>query len=291
MSQAALPCCPNCDQPLLQAEQRFCGHCGQETRVRAPTLLEFLQQFGGAYFSTEGALWRSLKLLLLPGALTLEYFRGRRRHYVLPLRLYLTISVLLVLATSLLGVAQLSPEQEQRLAKSIADGGSFYLTNVGSYMAGMEKRQFICTGFPVWMCQRFQQKLDTDPRGMVRLLNDTQTRAFSHMSRAMFVLLPLFALWLKLLYWRRGLRYTEHLVFTLHLHSFWFLMLCLAELPVPGLPLAAAALMLGYTPLALRRVYGGAWWRTLLGTALAMGLQAVALLAALLIALFWALLS
>jgi hypothetical protein len=50
--------------------------------MRPPTLIsEFMQQFGGAYFSTEGALWRTLKLLLLkPGELTVQYLAGRRKH-------------------------------------------------------------------------------------------------------------------------------------------------------------------------------------------------------------------
>ena len=47
-----------------------------------------------------------------------------------------------------------------------------------------------------------------------------------------FVMLPAFALWLKLAYLDRRLRYTEHLVFALHLHAFGFLMLALM---LPGI--------------------------------------------------------
>ena len=62
------------------------------------------QQFGGAYFATEGALWRTLKLLLLqPGELTAEYLRGRRKHYVMPLHLVLSIAVVMLLTLRLLG--------------------------------------------------------------------------------------------------------------------------------------------------------------------------------------------
>jgi hypothetical protein len=90
--------CLNCGQPLSVPRPKFCGACGQETRVRAPRLMEFAQQFGGAYLATEGALWRTLKLLLFkPGELTRQYLAGRRKHYVLPLRLYLTVSVLVLL--------------------------------------------------------------------------------------------------------------------------------------------------------------------------------------------------
>ena len=35
--------------------------CGRETHLRPPKMGEFLQQFGGAYFAAEGALWRTLR--------------------------------------------------------------------------------------------------------------------------------------------------------------------------------------------------------------------------------------
>ena len=47
--------------------------------MRPPTLVEFAQQFGGAYLATEGALWRTLRLLLTrPGELTRRYLAGPR---------------------------------------------------------------------------------------------------------------------------------------------------------------------------------------------------------------------
>ena len=104
--------CPNCTEPFPDPRPRFCPACGQETTLRPPTLFEFAQQFGGAYISTEGALWRTLKLLVTkPGELTRQYLAGRRKHYVLPLRLYLTISVVALLALQWSGAMQ--PESSQ----------------------------------------------------------------------------------------------------------------------------------------------------------------------------------
>ena len=94
--------CLNCGVPLGAPPPHYCPACGQDTRLRAPTLREFAQQFTGQYLSTEGALWRTLALLFLqPGELTRRYIAGRRRHYVLPVRLYLTISLLALLALRL----------------------------------------------------------------------------------------------------------------------------------------------------------------------------------------------
>ena len=92
--EAPATACLNCGAAFGTPAPHFCPDCGQESRVRAPTLMEFVQQFGGAYFATEGALWRTLKLLLRqPGELTRQYLAGRRKHYVLPLRLYLSLSL------------------------------------------------------------------------------------------------------------------------------------------------------------------------------------------------------
>jgi len=67
--------CRNCGAP---APLRFCAACGQETAVHAPTLDEFLHEFVGHYVAFEGALWRTMGLLMFrPGRLTREYLAGR----------------------------------------------------------------------------------------------------------------------------------------------------------------------------------------------------------------------
>lgn len=80
---------------------------------------------------------------------------------------------------------------------------------------------------------------------------------------AMFVMLPVFAALLKLLYIRRGRYYVEHFVFALHYHAFAFLaftvMLALEGTPLQGV----VRLWMGvYLWLALKRVYGQRWLRT-----------------------------
>lgn len=50
-------------------------------------------------------------------------------------------------------------------------------------------------------------------------------RGIGHLPWLMFLLLPIYALFLKLLYVRSGRYYVEHLIYSLHLHSFIFLTL------------------------------------------------------------------
>jgi hypothetical protein len=115
----------------------------------------------------------------------------------------------------------------------------------------------------------------------------------------MFILLPLFAGLLRLLYVRREWFYAEHVVFALHTHAFAFLVFTIALLLFAADAHSWAmrsALFSGttvvipmYFLIAQKRVYGQSWRKTflkavLLGTAyfllLLTGLVAAAMLAA-----------
>ena len=80
-----------------------------------------------------------------------------------------------------------------------------------------------------------------------------------------FLLLPLFALMLKLLYIRRSRYYAEHFVFALHVHAFMFVMFTVMFiLPWDGVNIIIVIWIAVYVWLALRRVYRQGWLRTTL---------------------------
>jgi hypothetical protein len=77
-----------------------------------------------------------------------------------------------------------------------------------------------------------------------------------------FLLLPVYALLLKLLYLRRKRLYVEHFVFALHVHAFVFALFTVVLLTgglVSGL---LVVWMMVYLFLAMRRVYGQSWLKT-----------------------------
>ncbi len=237
--------------------------------MRPPSLREFAQQFGGNYLAAEGALWRTLALLFLkPGQLTLEYLAGRRRRYVLPLRLYLTISLVALIALRLASSFQVGvpPEPSIEVDKA-ADANLVLGWGEAGPRAGLHNGVFFCEKLPAPVCKRLQRKLDLDPKNVAREFEQASERFFGHWGSAMFLLVPMFALWLELAWLNRRMRYTEHLVFALHLHAFWFAAILLMQLPVPWLPAVAVAAMPVYAVLASHRVYGGRWGTTLLRNA------------------------
>jgi len=282
------PACRNCGQTLPSPPPPFCPQCGQQTDVRPPSVGEFVHQFAGTYLSVEGELWRTLKLLLIrPGALTAAYLAGQRKHYVLPLRLYLSISLLVLLAANL------------RLSHLLDEAPSFeidvqtseiVLFDFGLARAGIDRGRFYCDNLPAATCQRLERRLNRDPSTLWEQGAAAGQRTVGNLGAAMFVLVPVFALLLKAAFATRGLRYAEHLVFALHVHAFWFLAIALPVAGVPWAGEAAALAMPVYLMLAARRVYAGRWSDLLLRLLPVVVLYAVLLVVGISALALWAML-
>lgn len=270
--------CRNCGAALdLEPPPEWCPRCGQETRLHPPTLWEFVHEFVGHYVAMEGALWRTLKALLLqPGRLTREYLDGRRRHYVLPLRLYLSASFLFFLLVKLGSLASapqpLVPPSPSLSATASAPAPEAAASDAdkpgASSDAKMEEviaNARACLA-PDAACSelrtRFSRKVDElsrspDPGG------DLSRQMTSVAPYAVFLMLPVFAGVLQWATRRARMPYGAHYVFGLHLHALWFLVL-LVMTPLPEAltwPMLAAVWLHGIA--AMHRVYGLSWVRSL----------------------------
>ena len=97
------------------------------------------------------------------------------------------------------------------------------------------------------------------------------SKILKYLSWAFFLLLPVFALLLKLLYARRKINYIRHLVFSVHLHSFMFLLytiIVIINMVFAGewtLYLLWALLLLPvYLVIAMKNFYQQKWSKVLL---------------------------
>ncbi len=235
-----------------------------------PTVREFAQQFGGAYFSTEGALWRTLKLLLTqPGELTRLYLVGRRKHYVLPLRLYLTISLLALLLMR--ATVQMDLWGLDRPEVVAAEQGTLpkMVLQIRDLRFGVDGSAMVCVKLPETVCQLLRARAAPDARTLLHKLRLANDRVLANLSAIPFLLLPLFALCLRMVNRHAGMGYAAHLVFALHLHAFWFLVLTVMQI-VNWAPVtwAGGAVMGLYTLRAGRLIYSGVWWQRVLRAAL-----------------------
>nr|WP_297526166.1 DUF3667 domain-containing protein [uncultured Roseateles sp.] len=233
--------CHNCDL-ALQPGGSFCPHCGQEAHLHPPSMREFIHEFIGHYVALEGPLWRTLwAMVFLPGRLTREYFIGRRRRYVQPLRLYLSLSFVFFIAVHLLpGDHGLHVTRDEQ---AIAQARQGSCASAGSH------------------CSEWQRRLD----GIGERLADgasaaqVQKRMDKLAPYAMLLMQPVFAGLLALIFLRRRMKYAQHFVFALHLHACWFSAYLLA-IVVPSASAVIVALVLLHGVIALRTVYGTSWW-------------------------------
>jgi hypothetical protein len=276
--------CRNCG---ADAPEEYCPRCGQETAEHLPSAMEFVHEFVLHYFAAEGKLWRTLRALVLhPGRLTLEYLQGRKLRYVLPLRLYLTTSVVFFVLMKLI-TAHTSETLQARFERAGKEGRDLTVLDLGYITAVMHKDDtFSCEG-PKWLCERLRTHAAASRAELSRRSAEVPVELFEHLSGAMFVLLPLFALILQLAFLKRT--YGEHFLFALHVHSFWFLlMLALIPSPPGWIQLLVLGFLVIYSFMALHAVYRASWLLTILkGAAITVAYIASLLLATTLIVV-WA---
>lgn len=242
--------CHNC---CAAVDYHYCAVCGQATRLHVPSAGEFIHEFVAHYVALEGRLWKTLYFLLFkPGLLTAEYIAGRRVRYVEPLRVYLTFSILFFALLKFGGppVADfgetISPgsavQQMAKTAPAARDEGPVVI------LAGVE--------YPLRAkVEAFAAKPMAEKN---RLMHSA---FFSYVPYAMFLLMPVFAFYLKMLYLGSGRRYGEHLLFALHTNAFAFFMISLfvvlSSLSLGPVKFLLVLWLLFYLPTAMRRVYGG----------------------------------
>jgi Protein of unknown function (DUF3667) len=235
----------------------------------------------------EGALWRTLGLLLLkPGRLTTEYFAGRRRRYVLPLRIYLSASFVFFLVVKVLGagapvemkVHVTDPAQAASAASAASATPIPALEADEAELAELrrcETNPDACGWFKTQVA-RIAGRARDDPGFGPAVASRTASMA----PYAVFALLPVFAGIVMLAYRKQAMTYGGHFVFSMHMHAFWFIALLLVAL----LPKALSDLVFVAIPVhgvwALRAVYGESLGRTIWKALGIMVLYCIALVAA-----------
>ena len=248
--------CANCAEPLAG---EFCSRCGQPAIDYHRPLSDLFSDVVGDILNLDTRLIRTLRpLMFTPGAVVKDYIAGRRASHVPPLKSYL------IAALIFFGLFTIFPSQapvsvvemgsaEERAAKANSQGGR----------TSISLPQHI-TFHDEWY-QGVKARAMKQPEELAHKIYENVPRAF-------FVFLPVFAVFLKLLYRKQGF-VMDHLVFSLYYHAFVFLNFSLFFLArqggryLPG-PLGAVlglglfVWLVAYLPIALRRVYGGPRWLT-----------------------------
>lgn len=238
--------CLNCGNSI-PPDFMYCPNCGQRHRQAKLPVKIFLGDFLRDYFALDSKIFRSLgRLIFRPGSLTKEFNLGKRKKYIPPLRMYIFISFIyfFVLALSQKGnyasddlvmfnmpgdsarmasvhqifdslsaIPDQSPK-EQMLIASLEE-------KIAEMQSGPEKRNKA----DVNLYEGADEIEDYLEHQLGRINSDPDRfvqSSFRATSIVMFVMLPFFGFILYLFNYRRSKYYVEHLVHSVHLHTFFF---------------------------------------------------------------------
>lgn len=91
--------CLNCETSLAK-ENYFCPQCGQKRTTGRISFRQLILQFFEDTINWDARLFRTIRVLFVPGKLTEEFFLGRQVPYWQPLRLFLFLAALQMLVVN-----------------------------------------------------------------------------------------------------------------------------------------------------------------------------------------------
>lgn len=287
--------CLNCDTPL--SGENYCPNCGQINNVRRPGFWSFIGESLGNFFSFDSKFFRTIYLLFRsPGSVALDYVKGKRMRYMPPVRIYFLVSVVLLFLNSINksddtdnSVNVSNPEvldslvvAENQAPDTLAQSGglavTFDETDAGQ---SLERMYIFAKSNPDMAIEAALDSLNVKDNWWNNFTYGQMKKAFnmkpeefsrywnSKLFWILFLFLPLFAVWLTLVYWRRDYYYLEHLHFAFYSQTALFVLLAIATIvdvivPVRFNNLVAIIIFAVYLFMALKKFYRQSTGKTIL---------------------------
>jgi hypothetical protein len=245
--------CLNCGTTVVG---KYCHECGQENIEPKETVGHLFSHFFSDITHFDGKFFTSMKdLVLKPGFLSKEYTRGRRMSYLHPIRMYLFTSFIFFLVFFSLykvdenslnivvdknDIEKVDSAKLSQISSQLNNGKpltkeeikkKFDSTKISfsatKYKSRREYDSLLKSGAikDNWFKRRVAYKgieLNVKYRNNTRLeIVDLISHIQHSIPQMLFVLLPLFAFFLKLLFIRhKDFYYTDHVIFTVNFYIF-----------------------------------------------------------------------
>jgi hypothetical protein len=281
--------CKNCGAELSGP---YCHHCGQPARSNIRFFGALVHELFEDVFSFKSRAAITLSALFFrPGFLTAEYIAGRRVRYVPPLRLFLVTSLVCIFFVWLLNVAAGEgmlvlgaggdSEVSAAAGPTSAEGEESVQPPAETADGGV-RASVSLPGLSEENNRQLEARLRASLERIREDPNDFIGDLLEVIPRAMLFLVPLYALFMRVVYPFAGRLYVEHLLHAVHGHAFLFLDIlllvglesgrgALAGAGAPGLLLSLLETLRTllwlwiplYFLLSLRRVYAQGWGMTL----------------------------
>ena len=269
--------CYNCGTKLVG---QWCHTCGQAPHDFHRSAWALAGEAFESFFHADSRLWRTLwRLLRNPARLTRDYLAGKRAPQIPPLRLFLSVLLIVFLAggwatrgVSLDRLTKAPPDVQKELADNRLE------------LEAAEASQTTIGLPPAWS-GAIKHWLRTHASLALARPGDLVAAMWDRAENFAFLMLPISALLLAVIFaFRRGFVLFDHLIFSMHSLSFQGLLISLTVLTSQDWLLYAAPVHLFAH---MRGVYGTSVPGTLVRMAVLFLLSSVAfslLLAALVVA-------
>jgi hypothetical protein len=288
--------CLNCGEILTG---KYCSKCGQESKTYRITVGRLALEFFKEAIDLDSRFFKSIKPLFLElGKLTQYFLAGKRRSFISPIQLYVFSSFLFFFTLNLPGIqnnkinfgSEDKTDSVQNAAQSTLNKSVLQeQKKIGKDNLGMEvnfgdfdvdteaeydslQRSLDGAQRDSWFKQvlkkralRLQENSKKDKIAYARLVSENFGK---NLPTVVFLLIPLLALLLKILYRKSNYFYVEHLIFSVHIYSFAFLACSVAfilewiGIQSSLLDLFPYIIIVVYSFIALRRVYGNGILKT-----------------------------
>jgi hypothetical protein len=259
--------CLNCG---AEVKGKFCQECGQANIETRENIFHLVGHFVSDYLHYDSKFFRSLSSLFIkPGFLTKQYWEGKRVRYIHPLRLFFFMTIFFMLATTYF-YNRFGDRVKQAIKPDplLVKYDSTFIATHADTMKVYEK-QWGDTAVTVKDIGEFHVR----GKRQMRKIAQGFDNFFSNLKYVTFLLLPIYALIFKLMYIRRKTYYVDQLVYTMHIQSFAYCLLCFT-LMIPvifGTELQRViqvtfVVMLVYIGFSLFYLYRQSIWKTMLKT-------------------------
>lgn len=272
--------CLNCNYAFKE-DENYCPNCSQENHDLKIPFRHFVEEFLEGLFHFDSKIWLSLKTLFIyPGKITKDFLEGKRVSFVPPMRLYVFFSFIFFFFLNLSTKVDENKKHEKiiDILKREAVKDTVDLKGLDSLEIFLEKDSMMSQDEKT--LSHKIKKLSTLNREQIQELNHM---IYKYMSFALFFLLPVFALLMKLFYLKSNKFYYEHFIASIHYHVMLFIILLLfLIIKALHLPNSVYSLMmLGaflYFAHSLKVVYDRSWTNTILKAFLILIIYTVILL-------------
>ena len=203
---------------------KFCSSCGQSFADIDKPMKDVLHDLLEIFNLDRSIVKTIIPFLFKPGFLSSEYMAGRRKKYLSPVKFYLFMSIVFFFIAREASNVPNSESETIRFTLG-SDSNQTVITDDSSLVEilGSDSLYYGMASPVDSLDEEAYERSEKIRNNALKALNNKEmliNEFYKFISYNLFILMPIFALLLKLLYIRRKRYYIEHLVFSINMHSF-----------------------------------------------------------------------